>query len=102
MTKGGISRRAPYDPNGPDYHRLYPHSYPQTGRNPAELAVAHRNNRTQPEPAGRLPRFRYAVPISPSNPVLSVNRGLNVGGDADLEARPRLTLLFSQSVIALL
>jgi hypothetical protein len=41
---------------------LYPHSYPQAGRSPPELAGAHRNNRTQPEPAGRLPRFRYAVP----------------------------------------
>ena len=41
---------------------LYPQSYPQAGRNPLEPAVAHRNNRTQPEPTGCLPRFRYAVP----------------------------------------
>jgi hypothetical protein len=34
-----------------------------TSRNPLDLAGAHRNNRTQPEPTGRLPRFRYAVPI---------------------------------------
>lgn len=44
----------------------YPHLYPQAGRNPPELAASHRNNRTQPEPAGRLPRFRYAAPNSPA------------------------------------
>ena len=42
--------------------RLYPYSYPQAGRDPPELAGAHRSNRSQPEPAGRLPRFRDAVP----------------------------------------
>ncbi len=26
--------------------RPYPHPHPQAGRNPPELAVAHRNNRT--------------------------------------------------------
>jgi hypothetical protein len=44
---------------------LYPRSYPQAGRDPPEPAGAHRSNRTQSEPAGRLPRFRYEVPISP-------------------------------------
>jgi hypothetical protein len=41
---------------------LYPHSYPRAGRNPSELAGAHRNNRTQSDSTGRSPRFRYAVP----------------------------------------
>ncbi len=40
---------------------LYPRSYPQSGRNPPELAGTHRSNRTQPEPTGRLPRFWCAV-----------------------------------------
>ena len=44
---------------------VYPHSYPRAGRNPPELAGAHRNHRTQPEPAGPFLRFRYAVPLRP-------------------------------------
>lgn len=43
--------------------RAYPHSYPQAGRNPPELAVAHRSNRTQSDSTGGLPRFRYSVPF---------------------------------------
>jgi hypothetical protein len=50
---------------------LYPHSYPRAGGDPPKLAGAHRNNCTQSEPAGCLPRFRYAVPISPSPPDLT-------------------------------
>ena len=30
---------------------------------PTEAGRSPRNNRTQSEPAGRLPRFRYAVPL---------------------------------------
>lgn len=41
---------------------LYPRSYPQAGRDPPEPAGAHRNNRTQSDPAGPFLRFRYAVP----------------------------------------
>jgi hypothetical protein len=46
------------------------------------LAGAHRNNRSQPEPAGRLPRFRYAVPapISEARFVLRIGlTGLECG-----------------------
>lgn len=56
---------------------VYPHPYPQSRRNPPELAGAHRNNRTQPEPTGGLPRFRYAVPVS-SSPDSGHGRGLLV------------------------
>jgi hypothetical protein len=45
----------------------YPRSYPQARRDPPELAGAHRNNRTQSDPTGRLPRFRYAVPAPNHN-----------------------------------
>jgi hypothetical protein len=41
---------------------LYPHSYPQAGRDPPELAGAHRTNRTQSDATGGSPGIRYAVP----------------------------------------
>ena len=58
---------------------LYPHSYPQASRNPPELVGTHRNNRTQPDSTGGLPRFRYAVPLQPQYLVgVSVNRAPDV------------------------
>jgi hypothetical protein len=56
----------------------YPHSYPQSGRNPPEPAGAHRSNRIQSDPTGGLPRFRYAVPISPSSVRSEFGSGLFV------------------------
>lgn len=62
----------------------YPHSYPQASRNPPEPAGAGRNTRTQPDSAGGLPRFRYAVPALISGPDLSSDRAISLPVDSGL------------------
>ena len=46
---------------------LYPRLYPQAGRDPPELAGAHRNNRTQSEPAGQRFAADFAGTCEPSS-----------------------------------
>jgi hypothetical protein len=75
MTRGRLDSPNALTGSG----RLYPHSYPQAGRNWPELAGAHRNNRSQSDPTGGSPRFRYAVPALNAQPRFPASRGFMLG-----------------------
>jgi hypothetical protein len=87
LTMGlGMSRRRRANSSCADWHALnaprslYPHSYPQSGRKPPDLAGTHRNNRSQSDSTGGSPRIRYAVPNSSLSTRSELTSGLFVAG----------------------
>lgn len=90
QRRGDVLGASEYGPLTSATALLYPHSYPQAGRNPPELAGADRNNRAQPEPIGRFPRFRYAVPalISRPDPCRCSDRAFSFLLSPDLSRQP--------------